>query len=444
MPLRNVLLRSGQGLNARRKSVRFRERLWLFFLPLMFLPDLGFRRPTAFGTLEVGDYLILPYIVLLLVAKGQACPRYTKGLRYVLVAFLAWGLVGTMTINVRYAYGFDYHTMFFSFFKMAKLALYVIAGILTMNRVKGSSGRREFYWSLLGVIAVLGISILLGPEKGLEDRSVMGYISVNPVSVTAAVLVTFCGGLLVCGYGSKLWKRAAVLILLLALAGIFVSETRGAWLAMILALPYVVWRRGFRTHTIVLVVGLLIASYSSYLLFPKFRQKFDFTVSPELRYQTGETMNVAGIDEGGRPVIWLEEGPKFADAPVFGTGFFHRGGLSPLWVSGSHNFFLQMFLETGFLGGILILCIFGRMWLEAGSRDARQALLTVPFRAALIAAMVGGMSGEYYYGGIPVLALFLVYAPTGALPAIRRARVVSRLDWMARQPVAEKGHAWVR
>jgi O-antigen ligase len=416
----------------------------LFFLPLLFLPDLGFRHPTAFGTLEIGDYLIFPYLVLLLFAKSQACPRYSKGLRYVLGAFLVWTLVGAVSINVRYDYGLDYSAMNYSLLKIAKLALYGLAGILTMERVKGNLGRREFHWSLLGVIAVMAMGLLLAPSKGQTDPASIGYIAINAIAVTVAFITLYCIALLTLGYGSKTWRRAAIIIVLLALIVVFNSGTRGAWLALIITAPYVMWRSGLRRRTIAIAGGFLMLACASYILLPRFKNTLDFTVNPALRYQTGETTDFGGIDEGGRPVTWLEEGPKFADAPVLGAGFFHRGGLSPLWTTGSHNFFLQMFLETGFVGGILTLLVFGRMWLDAGSRAAQQTRLATPLRAALIAAVVGGMGGEYFYGGLPVLALFLVYAPTGALPRMRRARVVPHVGGMAHRSLVEKRPAWVR
>jgi O-antigen ligase len=324
--------------------------------------------------------------------------------------------------------------------KIAKLALYGLAGILTMERVKGSPGRREFHWSLLGVIAVLAISLLFVPGKDAADPFAMGYTAINAVAVTTAVMVSYCGGLLMSGYGSTRWKWAAAVTVVIGMIGIFVSGTRGAWLATILPLPYVLWRRGLRRGTIALVAGFLVLSFASYRVFPTFHAKFDFTVLPELRYQTGETRNIAGVDEGSRFEIWLEEAPKFADAPVLGTGFFHRSGLTRIYWNGSHNFFLQMFLETGFAGGVLVIVAFGRMWLDAGSRDVQQARLTTPLRAALIAAVVGGMGGEYFYGGFPLLALFLVYASTGGMPIMRRTRAVSYVKGYGRS-VAEKGWA---
>jgi hypothetical protein len=47
---------------------------------------------------------------------------------------------------------------------------------------------------------------------------------------------------------------------------------------------------------------------------------------------------------------------------------------------------------------------------------AESAGVSIPARAGLVAAFVGGMSGEYFYGGKPLLALFLVAAPILSLP----------------------------
>jgi hypothetical protein len=36
--------------------------------------------------------------------------------------------------------------------------------------------------------------------------------------------------------------------------------------------------------------------------------------------------------------------------------------------------------------------------------------------AALVAAFVGGLSGEYFYGGMALFTFFAVYAPVGSVP----------------------------
>jgi O-antigen ligase len=123
------------------------------------------------------------------------------------------------------------------------------------------------------------------------------------------------------------------------------------------------------------------------------------------------------VDDGARVWTWEHEAPKFVNAPVFGTGFFHRGGESNLWSTGSHNFFLQMFLETGFVGGSLLLLIFFFAWQQACHPVARRNKVGIATRAALITAMTAGITGEYFYGGIGVLVLFAALAMVGSLPS---------------------------
>jgi hypothetical protein len=124
------------------------------------------------------------------------------------------------------------------------------------------------------------------------------------------------------------------------------------------------------------------------------------------------------VDDGARFSTWVHEAPKLVNAPILGTGFYHRGGTSGLWDSGSHNFFLQMFLETGIVGGILMVSVFALTWRQAGLKTTSLNKISVATRAALITASVGGMSGEYFYGGVSVLVLFATFAIAGALPTV--------------------------
>jgi hypothetical protein len=149
-----------------------------------------------------------------------------------------------------------------------------------------------------------------------------------------------------------------------------------------------------------------------------FRNRVDYTLFPDSSYLETYGSGVGGIDDGARVVSWTT-GLRQFNAPVLGTGFFHRGGESGLDFTGSHNFFLQMFLETGIPGGVLMLIIFYRLWRMAASRSTKLAGLELPAKAALVAAMVGGSSGEYFYGGTMLLVLLGVCGPAGSLPRLR-------------------------
>jgi hypothetical protein len=154
-----------------------------------------------------------------------------------------------------------------------------------------------------------------------------------------------------------------------------------------------------------------LASVTAYETLPNFQSLVDLTLSPS-------DAPLQSVDDGARFSTWVHEAPKLVNAPILGTGFYHRGGTSGLWDSGSHNFFLQMFLETGVVGGILMMSLFALTWRQAGLRTTSLNKISVATRAALITAIVGGMSGEYFYGGVSVLVLFATFAIAGALPTM--------------------------
>jgi O-antigen ligase len=408
----------------------------LFLLPVLFLPNFGLGRDTSFGALEFSDYIIGFYLLLLWPGARRTVPCRGERLGHLAVAFVAWAFLGAATVNLRYDYGADTRALYFGLLKLAKLVLYGWAGLLTARALKDGGVRRQFHWSLLAVIVVLGVSLLVGPGKeAAAEAARSGYKASNGASVGMAILVSYVGGLLLCRHGSQRWKWASASTVAVGLAGSLVSGGRGGWLAVIGAAAYFLWRRGPRAATIGLCAGFLLVGFLAYQLFPDFSERLRFTVGVEgaiiSSAPTQEADRFAGIDQGGRTSSWFWQAPKLLDAPILGTGFFHRGGLSPLDWWGSHNFFLQMLLETGVVGGVLMLLALRRMWLDAGSRGAQQALLTIPLRGAFVAAFVGGMGGEYFYGGTVLLVLFLIYAPAGGLPLMGSGRVRGRRRWRA-------------
>ena len=64
-----------------------------------------------------------------------------------------------------------------------------------------------------------------------------------------------------------------------------------------------------------------------------------------------------------------------------------------------------------------MLILFGKMWRQARTARVRLGSHRVPVEGALIAAFVGGLGGDYFYGGIIMLTALLTYAPVGALIA---------------------------
>lgn len=401
------------------------RKAWLYYLPVLFLPNLGFGNATKFGTFELSDLLILPYLLLISFAADVRKRTIIDKLKPLATMFVLWALIGTLLINIRYGY-LDNYYLYFSLLKLAKFVLYGFAGFLTARALVNDRARQSFEWSLTVSSIVVGVGLaLVGQKSAAGAREVFqGYKASNAISVMAAILLCYLAGIWVRRKGLNNWMRRFVLMAMTVLAfGAATSEGRGGWFAAVAGLSYLCWGGKSRRQTIVLAIGVPLFIWLLYLYFPAFRNRVDVTLSPKIvQTQPG----VAGIDDGARTKEFRDGLSQFS-SPVFGTGFFHRGGASGLYPTGSHNFFLQMFLETGIPGGILILAILSRLWQQAGSCSAKRAGLDLPVKAALVAAFIGGMSGEYFYGGMPLLALFAVYAPIGSLPR-SRARVIHRRD----------------
>ena len=395
------------------------KRLWLFFFPLLFMPNVGFSHRTDFGVLEVCDWLIVPFIVSLILVPSARYEQRVAKLKPLMWGFLVWALLSTLSIHFRYEYLDDVPILIGSCLKLARLVLYVIAGVLIARKLVDPRTRAGWTWSLLVALVVLSIGLLVssGNPDAQPTDALEGYKSYNAIIVSVAILCSYIAGLWIDNVGSRKWRQCASVAIAFAICAVFISSSlsshgRGGWLAFATGFGYILWKRTQTLKSVLIVVLVGLASITAYETLPNFRSVIDLTLTPS------DDAPLQSVDDGARISTWIHEGPKLIDAPLLGTGFYHRGGTSGLWDSGSHNFFLQMFLETGVVGGILVISVFVLAWRQAGLTAMRRNKISIATRAALITALVGGMSGEYYYGGVSVLVVFAAFAMAGALPAV--------------------------
>ena len=386
-------------------------------MPLLFLPNLGVSRATSMGTLELADYLMPPYFAVLSLAAFHRQRLLVSRLLLPCIAFVLWTLISTVTIGLRYDYLFDYQIKF-GLLKLAKFGLYFGAGVLTVRALGALKSLRLFNWSVLACGLVTSISLFflgsLTSERGTDTGGV-GYKAGNAISVLVAILLVYLAANAATKRGSPLWQRLTKISLVVMIPGFLFSDGRGGWVAALVGAGYVSYRLGFKKQVLVTAVLLGAPVVMAYSLVPEFRSQIENTLWPDEDYLEEYNVGVGGVDDGGRLSTWLHEGVKLSRAPLLGTGFFHRAGRSGLWETGSHNFWLQMYLETGLIGGSLLLLCAWKAWKQAGSGISRQLGLELPVRSALLVAFVGGLGGEYYYGSIVLFGAFLVYAPVGAL-----------------------------
>jgi O-antigen ligase len=417
------------------------SKLWLFCFPLLFLPNLGFSYQTPYGVLDASDCVIGPFVLLLVIAPSADRRQKISQVNLLLLGFLVWASLSTLSIHARYDYPDVVPVLIGCFAKLAKLALYVTAGVLISTKLTSSRVRAQWLWSLLAAMVVLSVGMLMGADGQSTHSmdSVAGYKSYNSVVVSIAILGSFIAGLWIDNAANRRWRLAALLIVGFAIYSVFLSTSenahgRGGWVALIVGCGYIFWKKTRRTKAFAVILLLACVGSVAYGTLPNFKSLVDTTISAS---DDRQTYRVSGVDEGARLTTLMHEAPKFINAPLLGTGFYHRGGTAGLWDTGSHNFFLQMFLETGAVGGVLVIMIFVLMWRQAGSAIARQTRIRVATRAALITAVIGGMSGEYFYGNVTVLVLFAVFAlaDAGQLEIVTRFGT-SRLQIRSWQEVA--------
>jgi O-antigen ligase len=229
-----------------------------------------------------------------------------------------------------------------------------------------------------------------------------------------AIFIVYFGALLLTGYGSQRWKGAAIIILIVMGLGAFLSDGRGGWVGAFVGLLYLSYRLR-QGQSFALFFAVIAVTIAAYIVFPSFQEQIEKTFYPDQAYLERYHAGIAGIDDGVRFTILLNEGSKIKESPILGRGYFHRGGVSGLAWWGSHNFFAQMFLETGMIGGLLVFGILWKMWRQASSETARSSGVELPVKTVLVTACVSGLSGEYFYGGTVLLALLLTYGAVGRL-----------------------------
>jgi len=397
----------------------------LLLLPLLFLPDMGLSAGNAdVGGGELSDFLVAPYLLAVYFAGNRRGFGSWRQARPLLLFFLGWALLSTLTINLRFGYS-GYETMIFSGVKVGKLAVYGTAGVLTARALEQDLWARSLYpWALLAVCVIVSTTFLVLRGTEYVGRAAtllgprMGYQSDNAMSVALVILYGWLVAYWASSSSSNAWNTALAVVSPLLMVGLFYTDGRGGWVAGVLALGYVAVRLGIRPSVAGAgLVGLLtvIVLYQSE---SGFRSQIDMTFDPtRLSYQS-QFASSTGIDDGSRLEIWTHEAPQIIEAPILGVGLFHRGGGSHLFLSGSHNYWLQMFLETGLVGGLTLLVLLRRIWRYAGSLVCESANVSTAARAALIAAFVGGLSEAYFYGGKPLLALLFSLAPALSLPYV--------------------------
>ncbi len=408
------------------KAGRSYKLTWFFFwlaIIGMFLPNLGIARRTSLGMIKIEDYLF-PFALVLGLLTFSSVPRprktiLTQNFRPLFLLLLFWGGISTLTAPFRYPFESN-HMILFSFVKFMKWTLYGYLGYLvaTMSSIKEFERARDRTIDAIGIIVAL--SYLIFKDRLVQDNT-FGYQASNMMSVLLSMIIAYQIGYML-DFGVKrsseiIWR---MLIIILELTGSFFTYGRAGWVALLGATIFYLRRyissRWGTMWPLVIAASMLVSFYK----IPAFRKQVDMILNPQryglLNLHTPyPNYRIWGLDTGGRIGLWIFEGRKFFDDPLFGRGFWHRGGDTGLLVIGSHNFFIQMFLELGVIGGIMMLFIFLRIWRFSSKEFANMHLVRNRIQLVWIVLVLGLMTGEYLYGGANIVLTFMLFSPLFSL-----------------------------
>ncbi len=391
--------------------------LWLGFIPLLYLPNF-FNADTGVGALETSDFLIIPlFLIVLCLPRKTVKNTYAKYIIIPGLGFLMWCLLGTLSIYIMYNIANTDKVVAFSLLKISKFALYSIAPLSLARRLVNQGIRDDFMWILATTGIILGASVLNETAlfTGTSAREkLVAFKALNLISVSMAILITYLLAFLLSGGGSYRWRNYCKVALAVLGFGFTFTDGRGGWVAAFVGLTYMFYHRGLmRKRTLSLLIGTVIAGIVFFFLNIDFQREVTRTLFPEVQY--GGKYNILPIDDGNRFVELNAAFKNFSANLILGAGFYHRGLEVGLYRTSTHNFWVQMLFETGIIGFSLLITMFLRIWRQAGSPIAIEQKYSLATRSMLVTSFVGGLSGDYFYGGLALLSVMLCYAPLGSM-----------------------------
>ncbi len=324
-----------------RVNPRFREYFSLPIIILMLLYGIAFLR-TFININELTTYATFkPTLLSLLLAN--------------LIKPLQIFLTGWIVLMVSQRYGND-RIVYKAVLLSACIYATAILLVFLENSISSGSyveGRRALTLTM-GIhtngIAALGVYFLF-----------FAFMSQNKVS----------GLLRAAGAG------AAVLIIML-------SFSRMGYLTTLILFSFFYRKLPLRERRLALVTGILIFTIFS----AKFIQRVDWGFA-KTGVGSGQT-----VDAGRIHNIWLPLLPQVEKRPIIGSGLYSMlksdASRHGLHVSNPHSAYLQVLLDQGLLGLVIMLSVLGSIYLKARKRLPLMGYL-------VLVMMLDGLTGHTFY-----------------------------------------------
>jgi O-antigen ligase len=277
------------------------------------------------------------------------------------------------------------------------LSLYFLYVVATSFRPSQGELYSVCACTVLGGVLAATLAYVFGLDDGAgRGRLVLAGMDSNPNGLGRVLLLPLAlaiGGVI--GLRGKVQKAAAAASVLCIGAGIFISMSRGALVALVAMLGVLLYRTRARIQ-IIAIIGLLVLLTAA---------------MPSAFYERIESV-ISGEDAtgAGRTEIWGTGFTALWRFGIFGAGLDNFVEAYKLYdvfprSTGAHNVYLMIWVELGVIGLALMLAAIGAQLV-----DARAARKTGLYSVTLAAAEAGciGLLTTAIFGDIVWTKVFWV------------------------------------
>jgi len=201
----------------------------------------------------------------------------------------------------------------------------------------------------------------------------------------------------------------------LNLYSLLYSQSRGAWLAFLIATFAVLYRSGKVKVLIFAIILSLFAPMFSGLFPVSVQERFDsiFVDDKEDRDESAES----------RFIIWEIAFQEYKNSPVLGVGYKVFNKLNSYQNKDTHNYYIKLLVEQGPAGLILFVVILWRSYRNSSelwekSSEPIFMALGLGVLAAVVSLFLGNFFGDRFTH-YPLSAYFWVY-----LALVLRAKII--------------------
>jgi O-antigen ligase len=365
------------------------------------------------GTLELMDLIIIPFILFVIIGKQGKGILISKRFTIIILFFIFWITLGVLFLPLRYNYP-NFKIFYFSILKVAKFTMYVVTGLLII-RVFSLKYFNRYFFSLIVTGLLISISIVYVKlnVNPLVARSVI-FSADNVMSAGMCLLLAFLTPFVFKNNFNLFLSTFLKIGFPIMLLGLLLSEGRGGMIAYFISVIYFLRNKFYKLRfSLGILLGVLMI-VGFFFMFEEFQYEvlrtFGYSQEYNIKMQKNNA-GIGGIDDGKRLSGIIVSIGSVLETPIMGTGFYHRGWKTSLMAAGSHNFWLQMLLETGLVGFLLVINLARNCWIITNRIKSVDYRLSESFKMVLIAAFIVLNSGEYFYAGEALMMFFLLLAP---------------------------------